>query len=175
MPNRYLNVQISNVGGRNDVRRRIVETFLQESPGTGTGDLASKYEYCVATLADNRQVVLTRPANLKNGFDFLIRVPGFNFNPSGRQRDYPKHEELITDLETKKDLEPEKYLVLRSYIEQVFQCSSEVESFDLNRVNFSLGFSSELILHITKWFFIEQDIRYWNYSGRNMLATGIPV
>lgn len=31
------------------------------------------------------------------------------------------------------------------------------------------GFPMDLIFKTSKWFFIEQDIRYWNYSGRNML------
>ena len=28
------------------------------------------------------------------------------------------------------------------------------------------GLSPELILKVIKWLFIEQDIRYWNWSGR---------
>lgn len=40
-------------------------------------------------------------------------------------------------------------------------------------VNFNTGFSVELILKILKWFFIEQDIRDWNYSGRGMFFSGL--
>lgn len=30
------------------------------------------------------------------------------------------------------------------------------------------------ILKAIKWLFIEQDIRYWNYSGRNMTWGIVP-
>jgi hypothetical protein len=30
------------------------------------------------------------------------------------------------------------------------------------------------ILKAIKWLFIEQDIRYWNYSGRNMTWGLVP-
>ena len=36
-----------------------------------------------------------------------------------------------------------------------------------------IGRPVEMLLKVIKWFFIEQDIRYWNYSGRNMLKNGI--
>jgi hypothetical protein len=31
-----------------------------------------------------------------------------------------------------------------------------------------------MIIKTIKWLFIEQDIRYWNYSGRDMLWSGVP-
>ena len=51
------------------MRTRVVERFLQEKPGTGKGDSATKYDYVVETLAHGETIILTRPANLKNGFD----------------------------------------------------------------------------------------------------------
>jgi hypothetical protein len=44
---------------------------------------------------------------------------------------------------------------------------------DLKDVKFQSGFSVELILKVLKWFFIEQDIRDWNYSGRGMFKSGL--
>ncbi len=35
-------------------------------------------------------------------------------------------------------------------------------------------FSVEHILKTIKWLFIEQDIRYWNYSGRQMTWGVVP-
>ena len=38
---------------------------------------------------------------------------------------------------------------------------------------FKSGFPYDLIIKTLKWLFIEQDIRYWNYSGHDMLWKGI--
>ena len=35
------------------------------------------------------------------------------------------------------------------------------------------GFSLEVVLKVLKWLWIEQDIRYWNYSGRQMLKASV--
>src|SRR5438132_612076 len=40
---------ISN-GTRSQFRERVIKEFLKEDPGTGTGELASKYAYFVETL-----------------------------------------------------------------------------------------------------------------------------
>ena len=58
------------------------------------------------------------------------------------------------------------------YIDSVFNCK-EIESEWFDEFSFTTGKSVELILKVIKWFFIEQDITYWNYSGRNMLMNGI--
>ncbi len=164
----------SNIGTRNEVRSRVVQEFLQESPGRGTGDSASRYDYIVAKLQNGNEVILTRPANLKNGFDFLIRVTNTNFNPLRRYRDYPKHDDIIKDLEQKSRSNPTHYSLLRDYIVEIFNCHVDVESIDLNQFNFSVGYDVDMLLNCIKWFFIEQDIRYWNYSGRHMLMAGTP-
>ena len=43
----------------------------------------------------------------------------------------------------------------------------------LDSLDFKSGFSCDLLVKTLKWLFIEQDIRYWNYSGRDMLGKGI--
>ncbi|WP_253294734.1 hypothetical protein [Anaerocolumna aminovalerica] len=84
---RHLN--INNVGRRNDIRMAIVNAFSTETPGTGKDTLASRYTYYVETLEDSRRIYLRRPANLHNGFDFIVCVENTNFNLSGRKRNYP--------------------------------------------------------------------------------------
>ena len=168
-----INYTFSNIGNRNDVRSRVVNQFLKELPGNGTGNNASRYDYIVANLKNGNNIILTRPANLKNGFDFLIRVSNTNFNPNGRTRDYPKHDEILQDLYTKKVTNINLYSHLINYIEQIYNCDIEVENINFNSLNFNIGFDTDLLLHCIKWFFIEQDIRYWNYSGRAMLYNGI--
>ena len=41
-------------------------------------------------------------------------------------------------------------------------------------IEFSAGLPADHILKTIKWLFIEQDIRYWNYSGRNMTWGIVP-
>ena len=108
-----IHITFSNSPNRNEVRKRVVETFLEETPGTGTGDDASKYNYYVETLSDKRHIILTRPANLKNGFDFLIRVEDIDFSRgAGRYRNYPKHDDIVDDLRAKKSENSELYTEL---------------------------------------------------------------
>ena len=168
-----LTVNFSNIGTRNDVRTRVVDTFIREDPGSGTGNLASRYDYIVANLISGNAVILTRPANLKNGFDFLIRVTNINFNPNGRRRDYPTHDDIINDLLLKQNNNPQMYALLRQNIIDIYNCAIEVESINFASYSNWIGFDSDMVLHTIKWFFIEQDIRYWNYSGRAMLMNGI--
>ena len=59
---------------------------------------------------------------------------------------------------------------LYKLIEDVYNCK-EIEDTNLK---FDSGNSVDLILKVAKWFFIEQDIRYWNYSGRAMFMSGVP-
>ena len=107
-----INMTFSNIGSRNDVRKRVLDAFMNEIPGTGSGNLASRYDYIVATLQNTNNIIIKRPANLKNGFDFLLRVSNTNFNPSGRKRDYPKHDEIIDDLNIKKLCDINTYQLL---------------------------------------------------------------
>ena len=174
MPTYNINYQFSNVGTRNEVRSRVIYTFLNEVAGTGKGKNASRYNYNVATLLNGGNIILTRPANLKNGFDFLIRVSNINFNPNGRYRDYPKHNDIIFDLNLKQQSNLLLYNRLKNYIINIFNCTIEVENIDFNSIYFNIGYDCDMLLHTIKWFFIEQDIRYWNYSGRHMLMNGIP-
>ncbi len=166
-------LEFSNSGIRNEVRRRLIEVFLNEEPGTGRGDNASRYDYIVANLDAGQRVILRRPARKKEGFDFRITVEGINFNEGGRYRDYPKHDDIINDLELKRNANPENYELLFSLIARIFNCE-DIPREDYENLTFNVGYDVDLILQVIKFFFIEQDIRYWNYSGRNLLMSYIP-
>lgn len=59
--------------------------------------------YYVEKLKDGNRVYLKRPANLHNGFDFLVCVENTNYATQGnRYRNYPKHEDIAKDLKNKK-------------------------------------------------------------------------
>lgn len=167
------NIFFSNEGTRNEVRRRVVEKFFEEIPGTGSGNDQSKYIYYVENLANGGQVYLERPANLHNGFDFLINVSNETFlTAKGNAKHYPAHDHLFIDLKSKKDENPTKYTQLYEMIQLVYDCHEISKNIQLN---FETGYSVEMLLKVIKWFFIEQDIRYWNYSGRAMFMSGVPT
>lgn len=169
-----INMTISNEGTRNDVRMRVVEQLAKEAPGTGAGDCATRFIYYVETLNDGNRVYLRRPANLYYGFDFLVCVEGTNYNPSGkRARNYPSHNDFAEDLAAKKAENPDMYKKLYKLLKKVFDCH-EVSEAEYKQIKFQTGYDVDHILKTIKWLFIEQDLRYWNYSGRNMTWEIIP-
>lgn len=164
----------SNEGTRNDVRMRVVNKLASEDPGTGTGNAASKYIYFVEALNSGERIYLQRPANLHNGFDFLVCVENTNYAaPGERRRNYPKHEDLKKDLLAKKQESPEMYARLFELLKKVFECH-DVSDNEIDGVTFEYGLPVDHIVKAIKWLFIEQDIRYWNYSGRNMTWGIVP-
>lgn len=153
---------------------RVINALASEAPGTGRGDNASKYTYFVETLSSGDRVYLQRPANLHNGFDFLVCVENANYAlPGKRRRNYPKHEDLEADLQAKKEENSEMYVRLYALLKRVFECE-DVSDAEMRDIHFKSGLPIDHILKAIKWLFIEQDIRYWNYSGRNMTWRIVP-
>jgi len=161
------NFHLKATGDRNKVRMYVVNELSKEEPGQGKEELASRYTYYVESLCDGNRIYLRRPANLHNGFDFVVGVENINFNPNGRKRSYPKHDDIVNDLKTKKAENADLYLKMFNVLEKVYKCE-EINNDEMN-LTFENGYTSELIIKTLKWLFIEQDIRYWNYSGRDML------
>jgi hypothetical protein len=162
-----------NVTGssRNELRRKVIEQFFREEAGTGRGDKTSRYTYYVEKLEDGNRIFLTRPAYLKKGFDFVIRVEGKIFLNG---KDNPSHNDIFGDLKRKKRENPRLYERLHEAMTRVYNCEEPEDVLrDLKDMKFQGGFSTELILKVLKWFFIEQDIRDWNYSGRGMFKSGL--
>lgn len=164
----------SNEGTRNDVRMRVVEQLALEAPGTGSGNDASKYIYYVEQLSSGDRVYIQRPANLHNGFDFLVCVENTNYAPDGaRRRNSPKHDDFAADLEMKKTENPEMYKRLYDLLVRVYECH-DVTDEEIAAIHFNSGYAVDHIVKTIKWLFIEQDIRYWNYSGRSMTWGIVP-
>ena len=164
----------SNEGTRNEVRMRVVHFLESELPGTGKDEAATHYTYYVETLSNGDRVYLQRPANLYNGFDFLVCVENANYAKTGkRKRNYPKHSDFADDLELKKASDPVMYKSLWLLIKKVFECH-DVSEEEIAAVCFTVGLPVDHIVKTIKWLFIEQDIRYWNYSGRSMTWEIIP-
>ena len=158
-------------------RKEIISIFLNEKAGTGKGANTTRYKYAVRVLLDGRKVYLSRPANFNNGFDFTLNVENTNFNLGllnkkgkvKRASTRPTHENILSDLRNKKTENNELYNSLIAQVELIFKCQKPI------KVDFAFkgGHSSELILECIKWLFEEQDVTYWNYSGRSMFYNAI--
>lgn len=169
MPSHKLTITIDGSLPRRELRRKVVEQFLLEEAGTGTGDKTSRYTYYVEKLQDGHRIYLTRPAYLKKGFDFLIHVEGKVFMTG---KDFPKHNDIFEDLKKKREENPTLFKRLHEAMTRVYNSQDPEEVLkDLDNLKFKSGFTVELMLKTLKWFFIEQDIRDWNYSGRGMFKA----
>lgn len=128
------------------------------------------------TLSTRDRIYLERPANLHNGFDFLVCVENQDYDAGTgkRARKAPKHDDIYDDLESKKAEDPEKYKRFVALIRKVFECH-DVTDEEIHLFDFKSGLASDHVVKALKWLFIEQDIRYWNYSGRNMTWGVVPL
>lgn len=162
---------VRDYSSRMELRKMVVLKLLEELPGQGRGDAASRYRYNVETLSDGRKIYLTRPAYLKKGFDFRINVEQTTFQTG---REYPKHDDIFNDLRQKRQENPAMCMKLYEAIKRVHNCEDPEDILpDYADIGFQEGHSIELILKVIKWFLIEQDIRDWSYSGRQMFMNGV--
>lgn len=68
-------------GSRADKRFSLITHFMQEEPGHGNGDAASRYRYNVESYG-NYSIYLLRPTQLNKGFDFTVNISGLAFKSS---------------------------------------------------------------------------------------------
>ncbi len=159
---------------RKEIRNFLIKKFLEEEPGTGKGEKCSKYIYYVEELQTGNRVFLKRPAPLNKGVDFEVHVESVEFRAKGPRRTMPSHDNIISDLTIKRQESPKAYEHVRKIINSTFACK-HVDGAYYQRIStsFSHGHSIEAILKAIKWLFIEQDVTYWNWSGRNMLMNSL--
>ncbi|MFD2542574.1 hypothetical protein ACFSSB_09620 [Lacinutrix gracilariae] len=162
---------------REEFRKEIITIFLEENPGTGKGANTSRYKYVVRVLPNGNKVYLSRPANFNNGFDFTLNVENTNFNAgllnkkgsAKRASTRPTHENILADLRNKKTENTTLYNSFITQVELIYNCKNPINM----HLAFITGHSSELLLECIKWLFEEQDVTYWNYSGRAMFYNAI--
>jgi hypothetical protein len=160
-------------GSRMEARREIVELFLNEQCGTGKGELSSKYEYKVEQYS-GYSILLKRPAALNKGFDFVVHIDGMYFK-SSRRHTYPSHKDIIQTLQqVKSSCSEEQYENIKISIQNVYN----LQEFDVSSISniFFTDWDNQqrpivIIILAIKWLFIEQDVTYWNWSGRAMLMN----
>ena len=173
MPTTYVQHTLQ-ANNRSDIRKELVTLLLQEQPGTGAGINASRYRYTVDTF-NNYSIVLNRPAGLNKGFDFTVNIQGMSFK---KQRTYsnPSHQDIIDVLQSVKSANPTQYQNVSLEIRNIYNCVSPNFQ-NISGITFLDHTNTprpiEIILLAIKWLFIEQDITYWNWSGRNMLFSSL--
>lgn len=161
----------NHLSTRQGIRHWLVKEFLKETAGTGKGSDASKYIYQVEQCLTGNVIELVRPATLNYGMDFTVHLRNVQFRNKGAYKDRPKHQEIIDDLLLKKQADPTAYQQLAEILSEVYDCKS-VNISNLQNLSISAGLlSCEEVVLIIKWLWIEQDITYWNYSGRGMLYS----
>jgi hypothetical protein len=166
---------VLNLKGQNrkEIRNNLILEFLKEAPGTD-GE-TSRYFYYVEKTKENIDIYLKRPARLNKGMDFEVHAEDFlftNVSDSGRvsRATRPSHSAILNDLRIKKKESPSQYKSVQLLIERLYNCNS-IEQKEYINIGFKKGYHIELVLKIIKWLFIEQDVTYWNWSGRQMFYS----
>ena len=160
---------------REEYHRQLITLFLEENHGTSQE--WNYYDYYVETGKNGKRVYLHRPAYKNKGMDFEVRVEDYQFRygkygniiSSGNR---PSHDEIWNDVKAKVDEIPNDSEKLKELITQVFNCEEPNEDM-INSCSFTTGLPLDLLLYTIKWLFIEQDMTYWNQSGREMNYNGL--
>ena len=156
-------------------RRLLISEFLKELPGTLTS--VTQYFYFVETLQDGNRIYLKRPTSLNKGVDFEVRVENIQFR-YGRHNNIistgnrPSHKDIESDLTKKKTENPMEFKCLKALLDKTYNCQA-ITDIEYRSFSFKSGHSIEVIFKSLKWLFVEQDITYWNRSGRTMLYEGL--
>ena len=152
---------------RKELRDNLIDLFKSENAGKGKGDLSTKVVYCVEDV-NGEIIYLKRPAPLNKGFDFEVHTKNKLF--FGRIKTRPSHECIKKILKDLKSQDIKIYDSVQSIINELYNCNES----NLSSITYSInGISVEILLKCIKWLFIEQDITYWSYSGREMLYKGL--
>ena len=161
-----------NFSSRKEYRDNLILEFLKEKAGTGKKELSSKYKYYVESLKDGKRIYLSRPTNLNKGMDFTVHLEKTEFRVKGAYKDRPKHQEIIEDLVQKRIENSFEYEKVKKILNKLYNCEFVGKDEYLD-INFFTGIEIEGILKLVKWLFLEQDVTYWNYSGRAMLYQSL--
>ncbi|QIK86606.1 hypothetical protein G7061_08290 [Erysipelothrix sp. HDW6B] len=180
MPIRKIEYNLKS-SDRTTIRNEMIDLFKKEVPGTGRKDLSSKYIYEVESYL-GYNILLKRPAPLNKGFDFIVSVEtpdSLNIFPSKsgmRMLKNPSHSNISTILSDFSGLNEDIYIeIIRPLINSIYKGEnvsfSNQEPIGYFRDRNNVQHPIEVILLAAKWLFIEQDITYWNWSGRAMLFS----
>ena len=160
---------------REEYHKKLIMLFLEEKHGTS--EEWNYYDYYVETGKNGKRVYLHRPAYKNKGMDFEVRVEDYQFRygkygniiSTGNR---PKHDEIRDDVYNKVVDNSEDGQKLKGLITQIYNCEEPNEDI-INSCRFTTGLPLDLLLYTIKWLFLEQDMTYWNQSGREMNYNGL--
>jgi hypothetical protein len=151
--------------------KKVINTFIDtgyQQKGKGV-----KSRYPVENLSIDKQLFVFRPGGLnKWNFDFKVEVlEEFGLGKG-------THDEIMLDIQNKKQENPQKFSVLLEALTAIYNCSENdvdrlLENYPDLQISFQTGAKVDVLLKVVKWMFIMEDIVYWNYQGRSMLYNGL--
>ena len=161
----------ATVTGRENLYHALIGAFMSEAPGTLTEK--NHYIYTVETLSDGSHILLRRPTWLNKGMDFTVNSDRYSFLAEKNHISNPSHANIVEMLAAKRAENPTVYESrVRPLITRIFNVEPIPEN-EFAFPEFTTGeypnYSVELILKLLKWLFAEQDVTYWNASGRYKL------
>lgn len=164
-----------NASSREEYHRQLIMLFLEEEHGTS--EEWNYYAYYVETGENGKKIYLHRPAYKNKGMDFEVRVEDYQFRygkygnviSSGNR---PSHSEIWNDVHEKVVENPGDGQKLKELITDIYNCEEPNEAL-VDSCHFATGLPLDLLLYTIKWLFIEQDMTYWNQSGREMNYNGL--
>ncbi len=152
---------------RKIIRDELVKLFQNEKAGQGKGSLSTRVIYCVEKIG-NEIIYLKRPAPLNKGFDFEIHTKSKLFE--GRVKSRPRHQDILNNLNKLKMLDETIFTNVQKIIDEIYLCNDKnIESIDFQFNNLNVT----ILLKLIKWLFLEQDITYWSFSGREMFYKAL--
>lgn len=164
-----------SANSREEFREKLITLFLKEK--SGTAEEVSEYYYYVDSDNSGHRIYLKRPTALNKGVDFEVRVENVNFRYGKNGNiistgNRPSHVDIYNDLNSKKNEDPTQFAKLKDIFDRIYKCQ-EITVKEFSQFTFTKGISVELLMKCLKWLYIEQDITYWNRSGRVMLYIGL--
>lgn len=145
----------------NRQRMGVVLTFATTVPYHG-----GAHRFHVDELESGHEVKLQHPGQLNNGFDFQVRVDGWDDSNAPR----PSHDEIYSDFAHKREhASKDAFEALCEAAHDIHAgegADAVIERYG-DRFDFIEGRVPEALLRPLPWLFIEQDIRYWHGDGRD--------
>ncbi len=152
---------------RKTIRDELVKLFQAENVGKGKGSLSTRVIYCVEKI-DNEIIYLKRPAPLNKGFDFEIHTKSKIFG--GRIKSRPRHQDILNNLNQLKMLDKMMFTSVQKIVDEIYLCNDK----NIDSINFQFNnLNVTILLKLIKWLFLEQDITYWSFSGREMFYKAL--
>ncbi|WP_135819777.1 hypothetical protein [Halostella litorea] len=145
----------------NRQRMGVVLTFATTVPYHG-----GSHRFYVDRLSTGHEVYLQHPGQLNNGFDYQVRVEGWDDSATMR----PSHDEIYSDFAHKREHAPQEAfeaLCRTAFDIHAGKAPDEAIREYADRFDFTEGRVPEALLRPLPWLLIEQDIRYWHGDGRD--------